>query len=102
MKMDEAEFRLHQMIHYFSTYDLEWITGKQVKRGWLPDVRSTQKTQSDDTLLKAKVLELVPEEAAPLTALTRIMQKRERLTLPGQSADCRGACIFAAGGPRRP
>ena len=85
MKMDEAEFRLHQMIHYFSTYDLEWITGKKVKRGWLPSVESTEKTESDDTLLKAKVLELVPEEAAPVTALTRIMGRRERLTLPGRA-----------------
>ena len=84
MKMDEAAFRLHQMIHYFSTYDLEWIMGEKVKRGWLPDVEATEKTESDETLLKAKVLELVSEDAAPLTALTRIMQKRERLTLPGR------------------
>ena len=85
MKMDEAEFRMHQMIHYFSTYDLEWILGKQVKRGWLPDMEATEKTESDDSLLKAKVLELVPEEAAPITALTRIMGRRERLTLPGRA-----------------
>lgn len=84
MEMSEAQFRLHQAIHYFSTYGVEQILGTQVRRGWLPDVRSTQKTQSDDTLLKAKVLELVPEEKAPLTALARIMQKRERLTLPGR------------------
>ena len=84
MEMSEAQFRLHQAIHYFSTYGVEQILGTQMKRGWLPDVRSTQKTQSDDTLLKAKVLELVPEEKAPLTALARIMQKRERLTLPGR------------------
>ena len=84
MGMSEAEFRMHQMIHYFSTYDLELLFGMEVKRGWLPDVTSTEKTESDDTLLKARVLELVPEDEAPLTALTRIMQKRERLTLPGQ------------------
>ena len=84
MGMSEAEFRMHQMIHYFSTYDLEWLFGVEVKRGWLPDVTSTEKTESDDTLLRAKVIELVPEDKAPLTALTRIMQKRERLTLPGR------------------
>ena len=84
MGMSEAEFRLHQMVHYFSTYGFEQLLGAEVKRGWLPDVTSTEKTESDDTLLKAKVLELVPEDEAPLTALTRIMQKRERLTLPGQ------------------
>ena len=84
MGMSEAEFRLHQMVHYFSTYGFEQLLGSEVKRGWLPDVTATEKTESDDTLLRAKVLELVPEDEAPLTALTRIMQKRERLTLPGQ------------------
>ena len=84
MGMSEAEFRLHQIVHYFSTYGFEQLLGSEVKRGWLPDVTATEKTESDDTLLRAKVLELVPEDEAPLTALTRIMQKRERLTLPGQ------------------
>ena len=84
MEMDEAEFRLHQQIHYFSTYDIEWLFGTQVSRGWLPDVQSTEKTESDDTLLKAKVLELVPESKAAITALSRVMARRERLTLPGK------------------
>ena len=85
MGMSEAEFRMHQMIHYFSTYDLEWLFGVEVKRGWLPDVTSSEKTERDDTLLRAKVLELVPEDKAPLTALTRTMQKRERLTSDRQT-----------------
>ena len=63
MGMSEAEFRMHQMIHYFSTYDLEWLFGVEVKRGWLPDVTSSEKTERDDTLLRAKVLELVSAHA---------------------------------------
>ena len=27
MEMDEAEFRMHQMLHYFTTYGVEFLTG---------------------------------------------------------------------------
>ena len=79
MKMEEAEFRMHQMIHYFSTYGLEALFGVEISRGWLPDVEATEKSQSDDPLLAAKVLELMPEEEAPYEALRRILTKRERM-----------------------
>ena len=84
MKMEEAEFRMHQMIHYFSTYGLEVLFGVEISRGWLPDVEATEKSQSDDTLLEAKILELMPEEEAPLKALRRILEKRERMTKPSR------------------
>ena len=84
MKMEEAEFRMHQMIHYFSTYGLEDLFGVEISRGWLPDVEATEKSQSDDTLLEAKILELMPEEEAPLKALRRILEKRERMTKPSR------------------
>ena len=84
MKMDEAEFRMHQMIHYFSTYDLEALFGVEVSRGWLPDVASTPESESDDSLFAAKVLELMPEEEAPAEALRRILTKRERMTKPSK------------------
>ena len=84
MKMEEAEFRMHQMIHYFSTYGLEDLFGVEISRGWLPDVEATEKSQSDDTLLEAKILELMPEEEAPLKALRHILEKRERMTKPSR------------------
>ena len=56
MQMDEAEFRLHQMIHYFSTYGLEMLLGEEVKEGWLPKSSAAPKTRRDETLLKAKVI----------------------------------------------
>ena len=84
MKMDEAEFRMHQMIHYFSTYGLETLFGVEISRGWLPDVEATEKSQSDDPLLEAKVLELMPEEEAPSEALRRILTRRERMTKPSK------------------
>ncbi len=84
MKMEEAEFRMHQMIHYFSTYGLENLFGVEIRRGWLPDVKATPKSLSDKTLLAAKVLELMPEEEAPYEALRRILGKRERMTKPSR------------------
>ena len=81
MEIDEAQFRLHQMIHYFSTYELEWLTGKSISRGWLPYMDSTPKTKRDDRLLSYTVLELAEEEDSYNLCLTRILNRRERLTL---------------------
>lgn len=81
MEIDEAQFRLHQMIHYFFTYELEWLTGKSISRGWLPYMDSTPKTKRDDRLLSYTVLELAEEEDSYNLCLTRILNRRERLTL---------------------
>ena len=59
MELDEAVFRFHQLLHYLSTYGIEELTGAPVTRGWLPDMQETEKTESDDTLLDAKVLALI-------------------------------------------
>ena len=82
MELSEAQFRLHQAMHYFSTYGLEELFGVKVSRGWLPDVKSTPKTRSDDPLLAAKVLELLDESQRYWEPARRILQKRERMTLP--------------------
>ena len=82
MEIDEAQFRLHQMMHYFSTYGLEWLTGQKVSKGWLPNVTSTPKTEKDDRLLEDTVLELVWEEDSRGLCLRRILGRRERLTIP--------------------
>ena len=58
LEMDEAVFRFHQMIHYFTTYGIELLTGEPVTKGWLPEVEDTEKTVDDATLLNAKVTAL--------------------------------------------
>lgn len=40
MKLSEAQFRFHQILHYMSTYGMEEIMGTPVSRGWLPDRKS--------------------------------------------------------------
>lgn len=82
MEISEAEFRFHQLVHYFSTYGIERLYGVKVSRGWLPQVESAEKVKADETLLDAKVLELVDEAAMYLEAARRILRKRERMTLP--------------------
>lgn len=82
MEMSEAEFRMHQMMHYFSTYGLELLFGAEVKRGWLPDSRSRKRHKVDTRLIDASVVELVPEAEAPIAALKAILNRRERLTNP--------------------
>lgn len=84
MKLSEAEFRLHQAMHYFSTYGLENLLGGKVKKGWLPDVTSTPKTESDKILLAEKVLLLEEEKRAYEIALSTILERRERMTIPEQ------------------
>lgn len=82
MKMTEAQFRFHQMLHYFSTYGMELLTGKEVSRGWLPQAEGPQRTKEDKRLLEDTVLELVYEDEAGKVCLQRLFSRRERLTEP--------------------
>ena len=79
MAMSEAQFRFHQMIHYLSTYGLETVPGVKVIRGWLPEMVSTEKTEQDDALLDAKVLELIPCADKYIIPYGRILRKTERM-----------------------
>lgn len=82
MEMPEAVFCFHQLVHYFSTYGLEKLFGVNVSKGWMPDVKSTPKTEQDAQLLSARVLELIDEEDMYFEPARRILSKRERMTIP--------------------
>ena len=82
MNMSVAEFRMHQMIHYFSTYGLESLLGNEVRRGWLPDYEGHSRIRNDSTLLESKVIELITDDRAAYMALKTILNRRERLTNP--------------------
>ena len=82
MDMSEAEFRLHQWIHYFTTYGMESLLGKEVSRGWLPDYNGPERYQNDTVLLESNVIELVSEQEASLAVLKTLLSRRERLTNP--------------------
>ena len=82
MEMTEAEFRLHQWIHYFTTYGMESLLGQEVHRGWLPDDNGPERYQDDTELLESNVIELVSEPEASLAVLKTLLSRRERLTNP--------------------
>ena len=82
MAMDEAVFRFHQMVHYFSTYGLEDLFGIEVREGWLPDSTETPKTETDKTLLDAKVLSLAEEDGLYRRVYEQLLMRRERMTIP--------------------
>ena len=82
MEMSEAEFRLHQGIHYFTTYGMESLLGKEVSRGWLPEDNGPERYQDDTELLESKVIELVSEQEASLAVMKTLLSRRERLTNP--------------------
>lgn len=82
MAIDEAQFRLHQICHYFSTYGIEYLFGVDVKQGWLPDVEDTEKTESDATLIEAKTIGLISESERFIVPTKKILSKRERMSIP--------------------
>ena len=82
MDMDEAVFRFHQLVHYFSTYGLELLFGVDVSKGWLPCPKDSSKAIEQDTVLPEKVIRLLPAQEAYILPLRTILSRKERMTLP--------------------
>ena len=93
MEMEEAVFRFHQLVHYFSTYGMEDLFGVSVKRGWLPceDEKVTDAVKQE-TVLKAKTVKLLPVEECYITPLHIILSRRERMTLPEREIVAEAVC----------
>ncbi len=79
LEMDEAVYRFHQMLHYFSTYGMEALGGG-VSRGWLPCQEDVEKTEVDDFLFYHRTLELVEDGKQYSLYLKKILSKKERMT----------------------
>lgn len=83
MEMDEAVFRFHQMVHYFSTYGMRVFFGVEVKRGWLPcENETTENAKEQEIVLPAKVIALLPVEDQYAVPFRTILSRRERMTEP--------------------
>ena len=82
MDMDEAVFRFHQLVHYFSTYGLELLFGVEVREGWLPCPEDRSKVAEQDSVLPEKVIRLLPAQEAYIVPLRTILSRKERMTLP--------------------
>ena len=82
MNIDEATFRFHQAVHYFSTYGMKLMFGVDVKHGWLPHEGEHSGTKKQKIVLWEKVIELIPEEDIFIYPIKTILSRRERMTLP--------------------
>ena len=82
MNISEAEFRFHQMVHYFSTYGIEELFGVDVTVGWMPETDDTEKTKKDKIILPEKVISVLDESEAYFWVYKTILEKRERMTVP--------------------
>lgn len=80
LNMDEAMFRFHQALHYFSTYGVEMLTGTEMHRGWVPNCEDIAKTEDDETLLSAKVVELVSEDNVQNYVINRLVSTHTRMS----------------------
>lgn len=79
MAMDDAVFRFHQLVHYMSTYGVEFFTGQRVFKGWLPEVTDTQKSEPDTALVEAKVISLIGKGEKYILPYKKILSKTERM-----------------------
>lgn len=83
LEMPEAVYRFHQMLHYFSTYGLERVTGEAVSKGWMPETEQTAASEPEEPperLVELKVVALVDADKCVRTVLERILGKTERMT----------------------
>ncbi len=80
LEMEEAMYRFHQMVHYFSTYGLEELLGTKITRGWLPDTETAEKTEADKMLLNYKKLVLVEDGTQYSFCLKRVLSRKEKMT----------------------
>ena len=83
MELDEAVFRFHQLVHYFSTYGMELFFGVTVKKGWLPcEDETTADAKEQEIVLKAKTIKLLPVDESYNKPLHIILSRKERMTQP--------------------
>ncbi len=82
MEIDEAVFRFHQAVHYFSTYGMELLFGVETHRGWLPCEGDRGEVAEQARVLPEKVIRLLPAQEAYIVPLRMILSRRERMTLP--------------------
>ena len=86
MSMDEATYRLHQGMHYLSTYGVESLgaalgLSTEVAEGWMPDAAETEKTKGDGALLEARVLGLAFSlDEAARAVWQHLVYRNERMT----------------------
>lgn len=83
LEMRELNYRIHQLIHYLTTYGIEEMLGVEVDQGWLPETEELMKRKEDNQIANLKTLDyLSPQEVYELV-INNVIGKTERL-LPNE------------------
>lgn len=94
INMDEDEYRSNQIKHYMSTYGVEFFASLlfgldvQVKEGWLPDVKTTEKTRSDEKLIVDHVVDIVVSPQAMASIVSDEIARPRRMSAPAIELVC--------------
>lgn len=79
LEMSEYEFRVHQLIHYATTYGLEEEFGIAVKRGWLPETSHIKERTEDVQVADLKVLDYLSNQELEELVANNLIGRKERL-----------------------
>lgn len=82
LEMDEAQYRLDQLCHYFSTYGIEYLTGRKVTKGWLPHEGEEKETEKKFNGFSAdlKKIDVVFGEDKWIVPVKTILSRTSRMT----------------------
>ena len=80
LDMDEAQYRCDQLCHYFSTYGIELLTGREVKKGWLPEEDTHEGKEFNGFSADLKKIDVVFDDNRWTAPLKMILSRRSRLT----------------------
>lgn len=86
--ISELQYRMHQMIHYFSTYGIEDLTDSEVMHGWLPAengvTEDAEKIEEDDALVEATVFDIIYDSEKYAYTYKKIVGHNNRATIGEQ------------------
>lgn len=83
LEMETLEFRIHQLVHYLTTYGFEDVYGIGVAKGWLPKTEKRIERIKDEQVVDLKVLDLLRGSEVNDYVIDKVIGKKERL-LPNE------------------
>lgn len=79
LEMDELEYRIHQIMHYISTYGVEELLGIEVKTGWLPKTEEVMERERDIQVADLKTLDYLSPVNVDKKVIKDLIGRKERL-----------------------
>lgn len=81
LEMDELTYRIHQLLHYLTTYGLEEMLSIEVQEGWLPHKDGSGEIEriEDEQIADLKTLEFLAPEDVDERVIKGLIERKERL-----------------------